>query len=454
MAESAELNLKRQSKYQNVCSLEDLNDFTVRVSERVSSSDLESNVTSADDGDKNSSQSECPRPIRIQCSNDCGKVLEGRSELENHLDRECPLTIVDCTFKHVGCEVRLPRRALPTHLAQAIVLHLSQQAEKYEERMKMLEADNERLAVKCKRLETSHKELEQKMSGLIQSHKRLLSLNGIPQGVNRSIDNIEHVQYLNHADLLHSLPEYSILNFSPPPGTSEPVSRMSVTRTPVDLVARNSPRPRRKRSSTDLSGRYINAEAIQEHQWSGNYSYILTAKSQSNSPLLPESPRLIILPTNLTMASFEQHKQNDDHWVSQPFYTHSQGYKMCLRVTANGQGSGKGTHITVAVYLMKGEFDDQLEWPFREDITIQLLNQQGDPGHFTRTIYQATAKRSEAAAGEKFISAWCIRQFKSHSEIIPKYLRDDSLTFHISTAVRRPSELLQQQQQQLIETEV
>ena len=473
MAESADsaVNLKRQSTYQNVSSVEDLNEFTATAraeNERVSSSDLESNVTSADDRDKSSSPAssavEClraslrPVPERILCSNDCGKVLENIGELERHLDGECPLTLVDCTFKHVGCEVRLPRRALPTHLAQAVVLHLSQQTEKYEERMKMLESDNERLAVKCKRLETSHKELEEKMSGLIHSYRRLLSLNGIRAGPNQSVagaGDIEHVQYLNHADLLHGLPEYSILNFSPSPGTSEPVSRMSVTRTPVDLASRNSPRPRRKRSdTTDLSGRYINADAIQEHQWSGNYSYILTAKSQSNqsSPLPPGSPRLIILPANLTMTSFERHKQNDDHWVSQPFYTHSQGYKMCLRVTANGQGSGKGTHITVAVYLMKGEFDNQLEWPFKGDITIQLLNQQGDPGHFTRTIHQAIAGRSEATAGEKFISAWCIRQFKSHNEIIPKYLKDDSLTFHISMAIRRLSEPLQQRQ--LIETEV
>ena len=451
MAESAGPGLKRLTTYQNVFSLGDLNGSSIE-GERVSSCDQESNVTSIDNGDiKNSSQSGCP--TRIHCSNNCGKVLESRSELENHIDSECPLTVVDCTFKHVGCEVQLPRRALPTHLAQAVVLHLSQQTEKYEERMKMLEADNERLAVKCKRLETSHKELEQKMNGLVHSYKRLLSLNGLPGPNPQSVDDIEHVQYIDHADLLHSLPQYSILNFTPPPGTSEPISRMSVTRTPIlDSVARNSPRSRRKRSGTDISERYINAEAIQEHQWSSNYAYILTSKSQSNSPTLPpDSPKLILLPANLTMTSFEQHKLNDDHWVSQPFYTHSQGYKMCLRVTANGQGSGRGTHITVAVYLMKGEFDDQLEWPFRGDITIQLLNQQGDPGHFTRTIYQAIAERSEAAAGEKFISAWCIRQFKSHSEIIPKCLKDDSLTFHVSTAVRRLSEPLQQQ---VIETEV
>ena len=35
-------------------------------------------------------------------------------------------------------------------------------------------------------------------------------------------------------------------------------------------------------------------------------------------------------------------------------------YMMCLKVYANGQGDGKGTHVTVAVCLMRGEFDDLL----------------------------------------------------------------------------------------------
>ena len=30
---------------------------------------------------------------------------------------------------------------------------------------------------------------------------------------------------------------------------------------------------------------------------------------------------------------------------------------MCLRVVANGAGSGADTHVTVGVYLMRGEYD-------------------------------------------------------------------------------------------------
>ena len=59
---------------------------------------------------------------------------------------------------------------------------------------------------------------------------------------------------------------------------------------------------------------------------------------------------------------------------------------MCLRVDANGYVIGTGTHVSVLVYLMRGENDDQLKWPFQGDITIQLVNQKRDQGHVTRSI--------------------------------------------------------------------
>ena len=46
---------------------------------------------------------------------------------------------------------------------------------------------------------------------------------------------------------------------------------------------------------------------------------------------------------------------------------------MCLRVDANGNKDGAGTHVSVSVNLMRGEHDDKLTWPFRGDITIKLV---------------------------------------------------------------------------------
>ena len=44
------------------------------------------------------------------------------------------------------------------------------------------------------------------------------------------------------------------------------------------------------------------------------------------------------------------------------------------------------THVSVYVYLMKGEYDSRLVWPFRGDITIQLVNHNNDQDHHEWTV--------------------------------------------------------------------
>ena len=51
------------------------------------------------------------------------------------------------------------------------------------------------------------------------------------------------------------------------------------------------------------------------------------------------------------------------------------GYKLCLRVYLNGDGSGRGTHISFFITVMKGEFDPLLPWPFKQTASLSLLAQ-------------------------------------------------------------------------------
>eukprot|EP00058_Branchiostoma_floridae_P000767 XP_002586255.1 hypothetical protein BRAFLDRAFT_109339 [Branchiostoma floridae] len=45
------------------------------------------------------------------------------------------------------------------------------------------------------------------------------------------------------------------------------------------------------------------------------------------------------------------------------FYTSRTGYKMCARIYLNGDGMGKGSHISLFFVLMRGHFDWLLRWP-------------------------------------------------------------------------------------------
>ena len=62
---------------------------------------------------------------------------------------------------------------------------------------------------------------------------------------------------------------------------------------------------------------------------------------------------------------------------SLPFYSGRYGYKMCLRLYILGDGIGKGSHMSLFFVLMKGEFDNILQWPFTHKVTFKLINQCG-----------------------------------------------------------------------------
>ena len=149
------------------------------------------------------------------------------------------------------------------------------------------------------------------------------------------------------------------------------------------------------------------------------------------------------LPFEFTMTEFEKHKTASDVWYSPPFYTHTHGYRMCIRVDANGIGSGKGTHLSVYGYLMRGDFDDDLQWPFQGAITIQLLNQLEDSNHHTYTInFAETAvpnSTSRVTSGERgggYGTHTFLRhtQLRLNTERNCQFLKDDQLKFRVSKA--------------------
>ena len=85
------------------------------------------------------------------------------------------------------------------------------------------------------------------------------------------------------------------------------------------------------------------------------------------------------------MTDFQDYKETGEVFQSPPFYTSRRGYKMCVRVYASGGGCGEGTHISVAVFLMKGDNDDSLT-PFTGTVTLEVLNQIENKNHQKATI--------------------------------------------------------------------
>ena len=85
---------------------------------------------------------------------------------------------------------------------------------------------------------------------------------------------------------------------------------------------------------------------------------------------------------------------------SPPFYSSPHGYRVCLRAYLNGDGTGRGTHISLYVVLMKSEYDDILTWPFAHNVTLTLINQH-DPLRPDRSITHKFAPSPASSSFQK-----------------------------------------------------
>ena len=143
------------------------------------------------------------------------------------------------------------------------------------------------------------------------------------------------------------------------------------------------------------------------------------------------------------MTDFERKQKDDKKWFGPGAYTHIGGYKMCLTIYANGWGSGEGTHVGVAVYMMKGEFDSHLKWPFKGEITVELVNQKEGGENYKRkpVNHSDPDERDETfqrvTEGDRAEGGWGYDKFISHSDLYKpeegkEYLVNDTLILRVT----------------------
>ena len=258
----------------------------------------------------------------VPCPNECGKYPL-RKEIVNHQANECPLTIINCPFSYAGCEAKMPRQDMPSHITESLADHMSMQAICHQQQLNELKANVKKLEIENQKLKNQLEEVTE----ILRS----------PNGYSKEV-------------------------------SSSPTSDPNVT------------------------------------------------------------------PVLIVFKDFEQHTI----WWSPPFYTHPRGYKMCLKVFPNGNRSGENTHVSVYVNIMKGEFDDQLKWPFRGDITIRLLNSPENTYHeqlvhFHERIHPRVSGR--VIKGDKGIQGFGVDRFILQTALSFGYVQDNSLRFRVLSSL-------------------
>ena len=263
----------------------------------------------------------------MSCPNECSKQTYPRSQLKTHLS-SCPEQVVDCNFKEMGCKAAMKRHMLQQHLESNSLQH----------QMIMCQA--------FKSLQKDKEKLEKKVADL----------------------------------------------------TLE--------------VARSS-------SEVDYwtKGFKLVATAMKENEWSLYLSKMteIAAIKPATSPLIYKIPfRIAQVNCNgsceiaaggryafrRSLGGMRHSHYKASSYLSGPFYSHPNGYKIkfitefvchCLDCRERHFGlvghssvqadSSITASVLVDFYLLPGECDTELKWPFEFDATITLLNEQINENH-------------------------------------------------------------------------
>ena len=319
----------------------------------------------------------------VQCPNECG-ISPKHQALEEHIAKDCPKTIIDCNFHRIGCDVKLTRKDMPAHLNENLVTHMSLQVASYSKLLAshtVLRASHRAVQDKVNKLESENETLKDQLETSQRENQKAATR------MHELVNKLEHTLGNKHGALMIQL---------------------ETTQEENQQVVSRAQEMKQQITTLELS-------------------------SEAESSVLQQIARQLKIQVfntvDLIMQEYNHYMLRGNTWFSRPFYTHPRGYKVCLRVDANGTSA----HVSVFICLMRGEFDDHLTWPFQGEIIIQLLSQKGNAyrqtvlfTNRTSIVYTGRVREGERNDG------WGKTQFISQDVLVPNYLKNDCLHFRIT----------------------
>jgi TNF receptor-associated factor 4 len=100
----------------------------------------------------------------------------------------------------------------------------------------------------------------------------------------------------------------------------------------------------------------------------------LVALEEECASLRTHTVPLPLPPFYALMSNVDHYLQGEYVFDSDPFYSHPGGYKMNIVVAPDHSVHNRATRLSVGITILRGEFDDQLKWPFNGEVTIQAYN--------------------------------------------------------------------------------
>ena len=355
----------------------------------------------------------------IACPNDCDVYLVQQEDMNTHLLEVCPLTKIDCPFRYAGCEMQPLRKDMPEHVKEsyAHVTLLASFTEKlakenYELRQKALEKEAESLKT-YKSLQEFQEKTEEEFQCL---RKEIQELKESKVEIQHVAGEVRHI-----AEETESIKTIVDKNYE---STYKDIEKCSIS------------------TLKKYHRIYHSLMKLCYNEVQGFFEHPANIKVKKEVDL--RSMYFPAFPMYFVLKNFEQQRRVNGSWLSTAFYTHSRGYRMCLKVYPNGVGDGQNTHVSIFVSMMQGRFDDYLKWPFKGEVTIEIINQAGRFGHCQHIVPFDDATPMDVAGrvthSKRANVPWGTPEFIENSDLALilggfRFLRNDCLSICVKQVV-------------------
>lgn len=183
--------------------------------------------------------------------------------------------------------------------------------------------------------------------------------------------------------------------------------------------------------TAESSKSYVGEKEFQEFQ-----------RMRREIQLLGEQVDFPVLPVYLKLMHMTEHRKHGSPWLSMPFYTHHKGYKLRLVVYLNGTKGGSKTHISVAVYLMSGRYDEHLKWPLNITFTVTLLHVNNITDHISKIFELSSRRYNNNVIGRVWNGTMAgngaLKSMFAPHDHLDLYTKSDTIKFRVGTEAGDP----------------
>ena len=399
----------------------------------------------------------CDKKI-VPCPNKgsgCPLSME-RGKTKQHVRSVCDYTEVACAYESLGCGVRMLRKDAEKHRTEAREKHMDLALDTVtsrEEQHKTL-SEGEVVVFKLPGYASKKEKNEEFYSKPFYTspggYKMCINVdaNGYGAGAGTHVSVFTKLLQGHYDDQLHwpflGTVTYELLNQL---ADDKHYNRVSIYGAFEDMHAGNSigktkflphsslshdPATNTQYLLDDTLFFRVSVKVANQKPWlvcTDKINMDFTRTIKDNKTLKDGEPMVF------KMTGYNARKAAGDEFWSDSFYTSPGGYRMWIRVAANGAGSGSGTHVSVHTGLLEGAYDASLSWPFMGTVTFTLLNQLADDNHHSMTVEYETKYNANIGSNwgyEQFISLSAL----SHDPVKnTQYLKNDTLYFRLTVTV-------------------